>query len=133
MNRFLYALADPTTLIDPDGHAAIYEGGDCGPNGKYCGGLGGDHAASATANKVAKHVDHAEHVHRYQRWEAKQSARARGRAVDRSDSFGEGLAYEKLRRNSRALIHTLKTDPDVFAKRQMTAQDRADIQDFDWY
>jgi RHS repeat-associated protein len=37
-NRFLYAEANPETLVDPDGHASLYEGGDCGPNGIYCGG-----------------------------------------------------------------------------------------------
>ena len=30
MNRFLYALANPATMIDPTGHAA------CGPDGIWC-------------------------------------------------------------------------------------------------
>ena len=50
MNRFLYAAADPTTLVDPTGHNAVYEGGGCGPNGIYCGntsGSGGSYRPSA--------------------------------------------------------------------------------------
>jgi hypothetical protein len=57
LNRFLYAAANPATLIDPDGHKSVYEGGGCGPDGRLCGGLGGDHAASETATTVAGGAD----------------------------------------------------------------------------
>ncbi len=57
LNRFLYAAANPATLVDPDGHKSVYEGGGCGPDGRLCGGLGGDHAATETATKVAGGAD----------------------------------------------------------------------------
>ena len=54
MNRFLYAEGDPTTLVEPTGHNAYYEGEGCGPNGIYCGGTAGSGGqASDSAKTVA--------------------------------------------------------------------------------
>jgi RHS repeat-associated protein len=38
MNRYLYALANPATLVDPDGHLAqaFVTSGGCGPDGSGC-------------------------------------------------------------------------------------------------
>jgi hypothetical protein len=69
LNRYLYALANPTTLIDPTGHSAVYEGGGCGPDGRYCGGIGGDHAAVKTAKRIA---NQAHRVERRQRRTTRQ-------------------------------------------------------------
>lgn len=39
MNRFLYAHANPATLIDPTGHASISQGQLCSPYADYCGNM----------------------------------------------------------------------------------------------
>ena len=64
MNRFLYAEGNPWSMVDPSGHASSYEGGGCGPGGKYCGSTGNDqnfHKNIKTVGAKA-HNDYVHHV-----------------------------------------------------------------------
>jgi RHS repeat-associated protein len=89
MNRFLYAESNPTTFIDPDGHATLYcntETSDtCHPT------------QSRTGRKMASTIHrYAEARSRY-RWSQAQSLRARARNADR-----RVVHFHRLGRDSRA-------------------------------
>jgi RHS repeat-associated protein len=54
LDRYLYAAANPETLVDPTGHASMYEGGGCGSNGTYCGGVTRSAGPAVNAASVAR-------------------------------------------------------------------------------
>ena len=64
MNRFLYAEGNPWSMVDPSGHASSYEGGGCGPGGKYCGSTGNDQSFHKNVKTVVAkaHNDYVHHV-----------------------------------------------------------------------
>ncbi len=62
MNRFLYAEGNPWTIVDPSGHASYYEGGGCGPGGKYCGSTGNDQQAKKSVKTVLAKA-HTDYIH----------------------------------------------------------------------
>jgi RHS repeat-associated protein len=64
MNRYLYALANPATLIDPTGHVSIAQGQLCSPYADFCGNTtnpSSPNGATANTNPAATSTSSGSH------------------------------------------------------------------------